>query len=71
MGKSNTDELTHPLMYEIGGLRALMLGSTINLTMPGLNVLVLLAVTTVKVYKDGDVVITGQVQRFITTNRCT
>jgi ABC-2 type transport system permease protein len=39
----------NPLTYEVDGLRALMLGSTINTTLLGLDFLVLLVVTTVLV----------------------
>ena len=39
----------NPLTYEVDGLRALMLGSTINITLLGLDFLVLLVVTTVLV----------------------
>jgi len=37
--------LVNPLTYEVEGLRQLMLGSTINLTMLGLDFMVLLGVT--------------------------
>jgi len=37
----------NPLTYEVDGLRALMLGNTINITMLGLDFLVLFVVTTV------------------------
>jgi len=39
----------NPLTYEVDGLRALMLGSTINITLLGLDFMVLLVVTTVLV----------------------
>jgi len=45
--------LINPLTYEVEGLRQLMLGSTLNLAMLGLDFMVLLAASTVLVYIGG------------------